>query len=142
MKHINYKLADGTIEKVEVTDEIAEMLLEEKRYFWKMKKRKVRHESFTSIEEREEQGEVVAVDVLSPLDLIIKQEDEEAQNKLLLLLPVAISKLNPRQQEMVKMIFYENKTQVEVAKYYGITKYSVSDAMQRIYASLRRILEK
>ncbi len=54
----------------------------------------------------------------------------------------AIDKLTPRQKEMVIMIFFEDKTQVEVAKHYGITETAVSQAMDRIYASLRRILEK
>ena len=54
----------------------------------------------------------------------------------------AISKLTPRQQEMVKMIYFEGKSQEEVRLYYGIAKSSMSEAIQRIHATLKKFLEK
>ena len=54
----------------------------------------------------------------------------------------AIRQLNPRQQDMVQMIFFEDKSQDEVAEHFGISKQAVSNAMQRIYAALKKILEK
>lgn len=54
----------------------------------------------------------------------------------------AISQLTPRQQEMVRMIYFEGKTQEEVRAYYGIAKSSMSEAMQRIFDSLKKFLEK
>lgn len=40
------------------------------------------------------------------------------------------------------MIFFEEKTQAEVAEYYGITEAAVSQSMDRIYMSLKKILKK
>ena len=54
----------------------------------------------------------------------------------------AIGRLTERQKEMVRMVYFEGKTQEEVAAYYGVSKQAVSNAMQRIYAALRRNLEK
>lgn len=54
----------------------------------------------------------------------------------------AILRLTPRQQEMVRMIYFEGKSQEEVRRYYGIAKSSMSEAMQRIYVSLKKILEE
>lgn len=54
----------------------------------------------------------------------------------------AILQLTPRQQEMVRMIFFEGKTQEEVRAHYGIAKSSMSEAMQRIFDSLKKFLEK
>ena len=54
----------------------------------------------------------------------------------------AIRQLNPRQQDMVQMIFFEDKSQDEVAEHFGISKQAVSNAMQRIYAALKKFLEK
>ena len=54
----------------------------------------------------------------------------------------AILQLTPRQQEMVRMIYFEGKTQEEVRAYYGIAKSSMSEAMQRIFDSLKKFLEK
>ena len=51
----------------------------------------------------------------------------------------AISQLTPRQQEMVRMIYFEGKSQEEVRLYYGIAKSSMSEAMQRIHLSLKKI---
>ena len=54
----------------------------------------------------------------------------------------AIQQLTPRQQEIVRMIYFEGKTQEEVRKYYGIAKSSMSEVMGRILLSLKRFLEK
>ena len=54
----------------------------------------------------------------------------------------AIKKLTPRQQEMVRMIYFEGKTQEEVAMKYGVDKSAVSHAMQRIYTTLKKFLTK
>ena len=54
----------------------------------------------------------------------------------------AIGQLTERQKEMVRMVYFEGKTQEEVAVRYGVGKQAVSNAMQRIYAALRRSLEK
>ena len=54
----------------------------------------------------------------------------------------AIRQLTPRQQEMVKLVYFEGKTQEEVAKHYGVTKQAISNAMQRIFSSLKKFMEK
>ena len=78
-------------------------------------------------------------DTLSPEEQMIHDSE---QNELKELIQKAIEKLKPRQREMVFMIFFEEKTQAEVAEYYGITESAVSQSMDRIYASLRKILKK
>ena len=54
----------------------------------------------------------------------------------------AISQLTPRQQEIVRLVFFEGKTREEVASLYGVDGSAIRHAMQRIYASLKKILEK
>ena len=54
----------------------------------------------------------------------------------------AILQLTPRQQEMIRMIYFEGKTQEEVAWIFEIDGSSVRHAMQRIYARLKKILEE
>lgn len=65
---------------------------------------------------------------------IDKEENQE--------LYAAISQLTPRQKELVEMIYFEGMSQEIVAQKLGIDSSSVRHAMQRIYASLRKILEK
>lgn len=54
----------------------------------------------------------------------------------------AVRQLNPRQQEVVKLIYFDGKTQEEVRKNLGIAKSSMSEIMDRIHASLKKFLEK
>lgn len=42
---------------------------------------------------------------------------------------------------MVIMIYFENKTQTEVASYYGISESAVSRAVDRIHNTLRKKLD-
>lgn len=69
----------------------------------------------------------------------IRQEEKEIFNARL---HKAIDSLTPRQKEMVIMVYFEGKSQVEVAQKYGITESAVSQAMDRIHNTLRKILEK
>lgn len=64
--------------------------------------------------------------------------DEEENQELY----AAISKLTPRQQELVKMIYFDGMSQEDVRKKLGIAKSSMAEAMHRIYATLRKFLEK
>ena len=69
----------------------------------------------------------------------IEKETIEEEHKVL---HEAIKKLTLRQQELVRKIYFESKTQEELAKHYGVDKSAISHAMQRIYASLKKYLQK
>ncbi|MBD5131769.1 MAG: sigma-70 family RNA polymerase sigma factor [Clostridiales bacterium] len=57
-------------------------------------------------------------------------EDEKLQ--------AAIEQLTPRQQEILRLMYIEGKNQKDIAEIFGIDKRSISDAIKRIYASIRR----
>lgn len=63
-----------------------------------------------------------------------RQEEYEKLHK-------AIAELTPRQQEMVKLYYFEGKTQLEIAERYGITRAAVELALARIITSLKKILK-
>jgi len=54
----------------------------------------------------------------------------------------AIDRLSLRQQEIIKKVFFENKSQVEVAKELGITEGTVSVTLERALKNLKKFLEK
>lgn len=54
----------------------------------------------------------------------------------------AICKLNPRQQEMVRLLYWEGKSQKDLCEIYGVKKQAISDAVKRIHDTLRKILNK
>lgn len=57
-------------------------------------------------------------------------------------LQAAFKLLTPRQQEILRLIYIEGRTQKEIAELFGIDKRSVSDAIKRIYASIERNYKK
>ena len=69
-------------------------------------------------------------------EMFIEREERELTKKRLY---VAISKLNERQQQIVKMVYFENLSQEEVSRRLGVNKQAISNAMQRIYASIKKI---
>lgn len=54
----------------------------------------------------------------------------------------AISQLNERQQYIVREIYFNGRTQAEVSRALGIDKTSISKAVARALASLKKILKK
>lgn len=141
-KKVYYKLNRYQVTEVEVETEKQEqavkMLNRDTDRF--AKSEDTYRERCDSLDEMcEEKGYEFASDTLSPEEQMIHDSE---QNELKELIQKAIEKLKPRQREMVFMIFFEEKTQAEVAEYYGITESAVSQSMDRIYASLRKILKK
>ena len=54
----------------------------------------------------------------------------------------AIKKLTPRQQEMVRLLYWEGKSQKDLCEIYGVKKQTISDAVKRIHDTLRKYLNK
>ncbi len=54
----------------------------------------------------------------------------------------AIRQLTPRQQEIVRLIYWEGKSQKELCEIYKVTKQAMSDAVRRILNRLKKLLEK
>lgn len=69
-----------------------------------------------------------------------KMVEEETRKEEYEKLHKAIKQLTERQKELVKLIYFQGWSQDAVAKKMGITKAAVSNAMQRIYANLKKIL--
>ncbi|MBR2138152.1 MAG: sigma-70 family RNA polymerase sigma factor [Bacilli bacterium] len=81
------------------------------------------------------------------LDLIedstsISSEDRyemELNNKLI---QDALKKLTPRQQEMVRLLYWEGKSQKDLCEIYGVSKQAISNALDRIHNTLKKFLKK
>lgn len=57
-------------------------------------------------------------------------------------LQAAIEQLTPRQQEMLRLVYIEGRTQKEVAKILHRAESSISDGLHTIYKRIKEILEK
>lgn len=132
-----YKVAKVEVESVEQEQSVKILNRETDRF---AKSEDTYYEKCSSLDEMyEETGFKPADDALSPEEQFIKSERQAEIKKQV---HKAIRQLNPRQQAMVQMVFFKDKSQDEVAEHFGISKQAISNAMQRIYAALKKILEK
>ena len=89
-----------------------------------------------SLDEFKEDG-VEIVDRSVDLEISYIENEEWTSNQERL--HKAILQLTPRQQEMVQMIYYEGKTEQEIADKYGITQQAVHNALKKILIRLKNI---
>ena len=53
----------------------------------------------------------------------------------------AIKQLNEKQQKLIQLVFFEGKTQREVAIIFGVQEAAISKYLARTYAILKKIME-
>lgn len=75
-------------------------------------------------------------------DTSISSEDRYEINLKNKIIQDAIKKLTPRQQEIVRLIYWEGKSQKDLCEIYGVKKQTISDVVKRIHNALRKILNK
>ncbi len=142
-KKVIYQITRYKIETVEVENAEQEALVKElnKDFERTDKADKTYHARCSSLDAiRESSGfEIIDEAEQSSEERMI---EEESRNELKAKIHKAMDKLTPRQREMVKMVYFEEMSQDEVARYYGISKQAVSNAMERIYSSMRKFLQK
>lgn len=68
---------------------------------------------------------------LSPEEKCIKNQEEDA-------FFFFINKLNPRQKEIIKLIYFERKTQEEVARIFNVSKSAINQSLKRIYKKIKK----
>ena len=97
------------------------------------------HARCSSIEEMEELTGLGIKDIQADTEeKIIMEETRQEQKELV---KKALTYLTDRQRTFIRLIFFEEKTQEEVAHQFGISKQAVRNAMARIYASLKKIIK-
>ncbi len=74
-------------------------------------------------------------------DKTIDIEQDCIDKEEIVLLHKAISQLNERQQEFIKLVFFDGLSQIEVAKHYGISYSAAKNAIKRILNHLKKILK-
>ena len=140
-KKVVYQITRKKYRLVEVdTGEQAELVKELNRDFEREDKRaKALWARYQSLEELAEQGEIIKDDSPDPEETLLQKE---RLKQMKVLTHKALKKLSPRQQEIVRMAYFEEKSQAEIARELGITEGSVSITLERAKVNLRKILEK
>lgn len=132
MKEVNYKFVDGTTKSIQVNDEFYKSYEEMETQTKRLERKETRRQ--TPLSFFEEQGIEFADDSID-IDEIL--ENSELTNKIQL----AISQLTKKQQDLIKQVFYLNKSLSEVAKEKGISKSAVTQQMKTIYKNLKEIVK-
>ena len=131
MKKIIYEFCDGTINKIEVSDELyaihEQMVLEEKRNH---KRETRRHVSLNYLNSKGIDIESIGSD---PLTALIKSEKENRIQNLL-------SYLSDKQQQLVEKVFFEGMTVTAVARQENVSQQAISKKMLVIYKKLKKLL--
>ncbi len=132
---------------IEVREDEVEKVHEANRMTWQELKKEERKRI-----KLEQEGIVVSsLESIDDDDAWIPDESPNAEEQIIKeetrlenmqRLKVAISQLEPRQQEMIRLVFFEGKTQDEVAELFGISKSAISHCFERIYASLKKYFLK
>ena len=132
MQVIIYKFVDGTMNTVEVTEEIylihLELLQQEKRNHWKETRRHTSLYYFTDmgIDFEDKQTE-------SPLELYIRKENIASIRKAMLY-------LTDKRRELVRKFYYEEMTMRQIASQTGVSHTAISQRMKTIRKRLQKEL--
>jgi len=125
---IMYRFADGHVEEVEVEQEIVETLKELDRQEYNNNHRETRrHVTFDSSDEKT----WLAVEDQQLSILLGGLSDDQR-------LYAAISTLNPKQQELVRDLFFRQYTQAEYASNHAVSQQAVSAQLNTIIKKLKK----
>ena len=136
---VKFKLDKHRFIRLEVEKEKLPLVRENNREISRNEKREVRHESIYSLEAiAEGEGNELADETTNAEEEIIEQETIAERNKRLY---AAIRSLSPRQQEIIRKVYFEEKSQREVAEEIGITEGTLSLTLERAISNLRKIIK-
>lgn len=135
-RKVKYLIAKGCYVFVEVdTDEQEKLIMELNTDFERSAKAEQRyHKHVVSIDELYERFGIEIADSTNEKEFI----DETNQA----LLRDAINCLSKRQKDIIIMVYYQNKSQVKIAKELGINKSTVSITLKRAHQNIKKFLEK
>ena len=132
---IRYKFCDGTVKEEEVSGEIYAAVQEieqyERRLYWRDAKHKF---SVDCIEGFLEKNDIDVEDAGSdPLYILMSREDKAEVRK-------ALSRLPEKQRGLIRKVFFEYKTTVEIAKEEGVDRTAISHRLASIYRKLKNFI--
>lgn len=106
----------------------------------------IRYEAFMSADRESDYAAdkiaCTADDAPDPLTHIIEAIDAQEHEERLEKLKTAIKTLQPQQIALIHKVFYEKRTNVDIAAEEGVTEAAIRNRLKKIYASLRKKMEQ
>lgn len=131
MTKIKYTLANGKEIQIEVSDSCATEYVTLERHERLCERKETRRHQ--SLEKSLEGGFEFKDDRVDTLAKIIVEEEKDDLHK-------AITKLLPQQQELVRKIYFEEKTIKEIAEEENVSHQAISDRLQKILKKIKSFL--
>ena len=135
MPKIEYKAGNSKPQIIEVSEATAEgiknIVLDSKREEERTRWRKRKKES--SLEYMLQNGFQICSDDMTPEETIIYKDQINGLYK-------ALECLSERQMELVREIFYNDRSMVSIARELGVGESAIRSRMKKIYTKLKKIL--
>ena len=137
---VKFKLDKHRFIRLEVEKEKLPLVRENNREISRNEKREVRHESMYSLETlSEKEGNELSAGTANAEEEIIERETIAERNEWLY---AAIRTLSSRQQEIIRKVYFEEKSQRAVSKELGVSEAAISIQLARAMSKLKKLLEK
>lgn len=130
-----YTLANGKTVEIEVSAELAATLADFIRKE-KNEARKYRWRKEVSIEALKEETGWEPTDIAADIETAFIA-DEEKQSLL-----AAVARLSDKQRRLIRLRYYEEKTEYEIAAILGINQSNVHRQLQTIHNTLKKSLQQ
>ena len=128
---ITYRFADGHVEELEVEQDVADALKElDRQEYNNTQKETRRHTSLNAAEYEHERFTARDVDVL---EKALCRIDAEALRR-------ALPMLMPKQQDLVRRVFFLGERPSDIAEAEGVDKSAIAHRLERIFRQLKKSL--
>ena len=129
---IKYEFATGEEVEIEVSEEISEISIQIDKKIHNSDRRETRrHNSYGDCNDKQKILRDASVDV----------EKEVFSNLEFETLDKAITKLQPQQQELVRKVFFEERTMADIAREEGISAKAIQSRVNKIKIRLIKIIK-
>ncbi len=127
---ISYKFANEDVE-IEVSEDWGNILIDLDRQEYNVNHKETRRH--TTLDNENEDGEWLAVENAEIDALFTEEVDEEKLHS-------AISQLSPKQQELVRAIYFDRIAVNDYATGEGVDQSAISHRLQTIYKKIKKFL--
>lgn len=128
---IKYTFANGDVTEIEVSEEIGAVVLDLDRQEYNTNHRETRRHC--SLEALDLDGNLLPSKDNVEMDFIRKEDGAKLRD--------AISRLNPRQQKLIKAICFEGQKVTDLALEEGVHWTAITHAVERALKKLEKILK-
>lgn len=128
---IKYTFANGDVTEIEVSEEIGAVVLDLDRQEYNTNHRETRRHC--SLEALDLDGNLLPSKDNVEIDFIRKEDGAKLRD--------AISRLNPRQQKLIKAIYFEGQKVTDLALEEGVHWTAITHAVERALKKLEKFLK-